>query len=323
MSDSRRARTVRRLTGGVLLARLLRSRHRAGRRAAAGLGWRQRQRHLGHRRRRRLDAAAAERADDGVLEPQSAELPRRRERLPHGRHSVPDDRREDHRRRLARLVHDQERRPDLAHAPAARLSAGRIAGRPRVAAQGIPRRRRSDHSSGHERAVLLRRPRLRPRRRRRQRDLRRALHRQQQPGRHRRRADRLSRRVDRPPHRRAPPSSPSARAAAIVRQRASHSERAARARTRAQSASESSEAAAADSRRRRTGRARPSRWSTSRGWPSTSRAPARRCARSAAPEPACRCRRSPAAASTWRTRSSTARAKSAAGSCSAARPTAA
>ena len=64
-------------------------------------------------------------------------------------------------------------------------------------------------------------------------------------------------------------------------------------------------------------------WSTSRGWRSTSRAPARRCARSAGPAPVCRCRRFPAGASTWPTRSSTGPDESAGASCSAARPTAA
>ena len=50
----------------------------------------------------------------------------------------PDDRREDHRRRLARLVHDQERRPHLAHAAASRLSAGRSAAGLASPLQGYP-----------------------------------------------------------------------------------------------------------------------------------------------------------------------------------------
>ena len=50
-----------------------------------------------------------------------------------------------------------------------------------------------------------------------------------------------------------------------------------------------------------------SRWSTSHGWRSTSRARARPCARSVELAPVSRCSRFPAGASTWRTRSSMAR----------------
>ncbi len=66
-----------------------------------------------------------------------------------------------------------------------------------------------------------------------------------------------------------------------------------------------------------------SRWSTSRGWRSTSRARARPCARSVDLAQVSRCRRFLAGASTWRTHSSTGRAKSVDASCSATRPTAA
>ena len=112
-----------------------------------------------------------------------------------GRHPVPDDRREDHGRRLARLVHDERRRPHLAHAAAAGLSAGYLCHRACVAAQGLSGRRRSDHPPGHQRPLLLRRAGVRSRGGRRQRHLRRALHRQQQPGRDRGRTDRLSGRL--------------------------------------------------------------------------------------------------------------------------------
>ena len=63
---------------------------------------------------------------------------------------------------------------------------------------------------------------------------------------------------------------------------------------------------------------RQSRWSTSRGWPSTFREPERRCARLGAATLVFRCRRSPAGASTWRTRFSMAPVRNVAESCSAA-----
>ena len=67
-------------------------------------------------------------------------------------------------------------------------------------------------------------------------------------------------------------------------------------------------------------RAAPTRWSTSRGSPWTFRGRGPRCARSAAPAPTRPSRRSPAAASTWPMRSSMAPGKSAGGSCSAPPP---
>ena len=97
--------------------------------------------------------------------------------------------------------------------------------------KGYPAGADPDHPLGHERPLLLRRARLQPRGRRRQRDLRRAVHRQQQPGRHRRRTHRLPRRVDRAPHRpgadrRAPPGRGSERVPGRAQRRARRERRA-------------------------------------------------------------------------------------------------
>ena len=163
---------------------------------ATDFGWRKRQRHRRYRRRWRLDTPASERTVNRVLEPKSAQLHRRRKRLSDRRHSVSGGRGAGDWRRMARLVHDERWRAQLEDPTATRVSSGFVYGRSELSFAGLWRRRRSDHSTGHERALLLRRAGLRSRRGRWQRDLRRSLHRQQQPGGNRRRADRLPRCLD-------------------------------------------------------------------------------------------------------------------------------
>ena len=141
--------------------------------------------------------------------------------------------------------------------------------------KGYPAGADPDHPFGHERDVLLRRPRLQSRRRRGQRDLRRAVHRQQQPGRHRRRADRVHRHVGCSPNGRRTRCRAQARVEAIGRPRASPARARAkreRARTGTRARAERG-TGAADPTRAPSSRAGPSRWSTSPGWRSTSLVP--------------------------------------------------
>ncbi len=141
------------------------------------------------------------------------------------------------------------------------------------------------------------------------------------------RTDCLSGRVGRAPHRRGPDRGPTARPGRPSRHpsgrtaactRGAGARRAPAGSARARRAREGQEETG-PGRRRTVGRA-DGRQALDGG--RRSRAPERRCAPSAGPAPACRCRRFQAGASTWRTRSSMARAKSAGGSCSATRPTA-
>ncbi len=92
---------------------------------------------------------------------------------------------------MARRVQIDRRRPALEEHAHPGLPAGSIAARRRVPVEGLSGCRRSRGPRRHQRPLLLRRPRVRPRDERQERDLRRAIHGQQQ---HReRRSDRLSR----------------------------------------------------------------------------------------------------------------------------------
>ncbi len=199
MSYSRRAQTVRRLTGGAMLALCVGLAIER-----AGAQQQQQQTSAGAN----VNVIAGTGADgDWTLQRQnepsiacSSRNPRNCIAGANDYRTVdipfPGGRRAGDWRRVARLVHDQGWRSQLADPAAARVSAGCVYGRSELSSAGLCRRRRSDHSTGHERALLLRRAGLRSRRGRWQRDLRRSLHRQQQPGGNRRRADRLPRCLD-------------------------------------------------------------------------------------------------------------------------------
>ncbi len=143
MSDSRRARTIRRLTGGVLIALSIGlAIERAGAQqqgsasanvnVISGTGadgdWtlqRQNEPSMACSSRNPQNCLA------GANDYRTVDIP------------LPGSGEKSHRRRVAWLVHDEERRPDVAHAPATRLSAGRVRRGARLAAQGVRGRRGS------------------------------------------------------------------------------------------------------------------------------------------------------------------------------------
>ena len=272
---------------------------------ATDFGWRKRQRHRRHRRRWRLDTPASERTINRVLEPKSAQLHRRRERLSDRRHSVSGGRGAGDWRRVARLVHDERWRAQLEDPTAAWVSAGFVYGRSELSfaeamapapirSSGRARTGSSTTagwSSIAKRAVAARSSSL---------------------------ASSTTTTRREPQASRSITSVPRS-FIALARYQSSRAARSAERRPRRESRdarngttrSENPACAPASNRRQ-------SRWSTSRGWPSTFRAPERRCARSEAATLVFRCRRSPADASTWRTRFSMAPVRSAVESCSAA-----
>ena len=313
MSDSRRAQTVRRLTGAALLALsfgLAIERAGAQQQGSAGAN---------------VNVISGTGADgDWTLQRQNEPTMACSSRNPqnclagandyrYGRHSVPDDRREDHRRRLARVVHDQERRTDVAHAAAARLS--RRTCPPRVSRRRSrdtrPERIRSfvrartgcSTTAAWSSAVTRAAAAPSSSRASSTTTIRKVLPASRSPTWARRSSTGSGR----------PRSWPCAKAAAIAP--------AARVARRL----ERDRDKAGRGRQVRAGVEQQGEDQTvDKPWMAVDvpRAGAAMCT-SAGPAPACRCRRSPAAACTWRTRSSTDLAKRAAGSCSAARPTAA
>ena len=163
----------------------------------------------------------------------------------------------------------------LAHATAAWLSPGHVRGRARVAAQGIPRRRGSDHSSGHERPFLLRRAGLQPRggrgqRRSSSRDSSTTTTRKESPASRShisaRRWCSASAPLRSSPRRQGRGEKPSA----VLAQRERESGSAPNGAAKSVRGKSASERGPTGSRRRRTA-VEPSRWSTNHGWPSTSR----------------------------------------------------